>query len=242
MSEKIIGLVVSVVKHSDRHNVVSLFTRSHGRMSFLSPVSSKGKGRGRNARLALLSIIEGEVRIKQTDSLSLLPSVTSPHVWRTLYFSPVKSSIVIFLAEFLNKLLRDSAPDAALWDYILNSLSVLDNLQEGTSNFHITFLTGLSHYIGIAPLVETWKEEYFFDLRAGQFTPFRPLHPDFLNEEESRYLTVLMRINYANMRFFRFNGEMRTHILNRILHYYSIHLPGTSNLRSPSILSELFNC
>lgn len=241
MTEKITGIVINVIKHSDRHNVVTLFTRTRGRLSFLSPALPKGRNRGRNARLSLLSVVECDVRLKANSPLQTLPAITNPYVWRTIYFNPVKTALTLFLGEFLNKLLRTSAPDEELWDYIINSLLILDSLTDRVANFHLSFLVGLSYHVGIFPLAETYHEGYYFDMRAGQFVPFRPSHPDYLSENESSQLIQLMRINYANMHRFAFSGEQRSHILGRLLHYYSIHLPGTSGLSSPAILSQLFN-
>ncbi len=240
MTEKIQGLVISVVKHSDRYNVVTLFTRTHGRLAFLSPATTRAKSKGRNARLALLSLVECDVRLKGGEELSLLPAVNTPHIWKSLYFNPIKGAMTIFLSEFLNKLLRAAAPDTELWDYIYNSIFLLDSLKKNLANFHIAFLIGLSHYMGIAPLIDTYKPDYYFDLRAGQFTPFRPLHSDWLNLSKSQGLRTLMRMNYANMHRFRLSGEGRSLILSEILRYYSLHLPGSANLNSPEILSELF--
>ncbi|MDE6682692.1 MAG: recombination protein O N-terminal domain-containing protein, partial [Muribaculaceae bacterium] len=49
--ERVTGIVTDIVRHNDRHNIVTLFRRSRGRVSFLSPAGSGKAGRARNARL-----------------------------------------------------------------------------------------------------------------------------------------------------------------------------------------------
>ena len=74
--EKIRGIVIDVIKHNDRHNVVTLFTRDRGRIAFLSPVGSGKSARMRNARLLPLSVIETDVNMRQNRELQLLGAVT----------------------------------------------------------------------------------------------------------------------------------------------------------------------
>lgn len=101
-SEKITGIVTDMIRHNDRHNVVTLFTRSRGRMSFLSPAGTGRTAAMRRAGLQLLSLVEAEVNVRGDRDLQLLGRFSSPHVWSDIYFNPVKSAVAMFLAEFIN--------------------------------------------------------------------------------------------------------------------------------------------
>ncbi|MCH5214888.1 MAG: recombination protein O N-terminal domain-containing protein, partial [Muribaculaceae bacterium] len=52
MIERLEGIVTDLVKHNDTHNVVTLFTRTRGRMAFLVPVGKSKSGKMRNALLS----------------------------------------------------------------------------------------------------------------------------------------------------------------------------------------------
>ena len=120
-------------------------------MAFLSPVGSGKLGRMRSARLLPLSVVDADVNIRQSRELQLLGAVTPAEIWHDLYFNPVKSSIALFLSEFLNRYLRDASPDPAAWDFILASIRVLDEKKQGLANFHIWFLVRFLDIAGIAP-------------------------------------------------------------------------------------------
>lgn len=241
MSEKIRGIVLGMIKHSDRHNIMNIYTRERGRMSFLSPVGSGKSARLRNARLLPFSVIETDVRINPVKELVLLGRFSVVEVRHSLYFNPVKQTLTLFLREFLDKLLRSSAPDMKMYEYLERGISFIDNAPEDRcSNLHIAFLTGLLSPAGIYPNLEDWQPGDRFDMRGGEFVALKPLHNDCLTPADSAKLMILMRMTMRNAARFRFNAEERRRILTLLLRYYSIHFPGLSNMKSLDILSEIY--
>lgn len=239
--ERITGIVTDIVRHNDRHNIVSLFTRSRGRVSFLSPASSGKTGRARNARLQLLSVVESDVNFRENRELQTLGNVSLERIWRDIYFNPVKGAIVMFLSEFLNRYLREAAPEPLLWDYVYLSLANLDSRKGGCANFHLSFLIGFLHFAGITPDITGIEKGDYFDMQAGLAVVERPLHKNFLYPSETVFLPLMLRMNMNNDQHFRFKNGERREILRKILQYYSIHFPGLTNLKSPEILGEVFS-
>lgn len=239
-TEKIEGIVIDIIKHNDRHNVVTLFTRTRGRMSFLSPASSSKAGKMRNARLLPLSAIETLVKVSQSRELHHLGSVAPLEIWRDIYFNPVKTSITLFLAEFLNRYLRDSSPEPITWDFILMSVRALDRLDPVSANFHIWFLIRFLDIAGITPDLSNYEPGDCFDMRGGNLVTDQ-YHRDTLSPSETALAKSLARISLTNLSAFRFNGSERSAVLQRLLRYYAIHFPGLSSLKSPDILAVVFS-
>lgn len=239
MTEKFTGLVLDVRRHTDRHNVVTLFTRERGRLAFLSAAGSSRTARMRQARLQPLAAIEGDFRFKGTAELQALGAFSLHNVWTDLYFNPAKQMTVMFLSEFLNRLVRASMPDEAMWDYVHGSLSLLDRLESGVADFHVAFLTSLLPFAGIQPDAGAWQEGKVFDMQAGTFTDRVPPHSDFLAGEEARMASVLARADFSNIRALRLTRTTRAGVLEQLLRYYGLHFPGTARLRSVAVLREL---
>ncbi len=245
MKEHISGIVLGTIKHSDRHNVTSIYTRERGRMAFLSPAGASKSSRQTSARLQPLSIIEAEANISPTRELHVLSSIFPMKVWRTLYYEPLKSTVVMFLSEFLTRLLRDAPAEPRLWDFIANSLSVMDaiNDRNAAANFHITFLISLSYMMGIQPDVSDYKEGMEFDMKSGTMVyPFNVMshHTLRIDASKAAFIPILTRINYANSKYFRFSGKERAQLIDYILKYYGLHFPGCDNLKSLEIMKEIF--
>lgn len=241
MTEKFQGIVLDVIRHSDRHNIVTLFTRSRGRISFLSPAGGGTKGRMRQSRLMPLAVIEGDMSFRQTSDLQRLGTFSMHRVWGNIYFHPVKQLIALFLSEFLNRLLRATMPDENLWDYIVDSLTLLDNMQHGISDFHIAFLASLLPFMGIQPDGTRYEKGKVLDMQAGQFCSRIPPHKDYLEGNDARLAAIMIRINFSNVKALRLNGDIRHRILVELLHYYGIHYPGMSNLKSLEVIHDMFH-
>lgn len=236
--ERIRGIVIDVVRHTDRHNVVTLYTRERGRMSFLMPAGSGRNARIRNARMQPLSVIEADINFKGNKNLQTLGKMSLVVPWRDLYFNPAKSAIVMFMAEFLNCFLRQSEADAPLWDFIYFTLGSLDAERGSVANRHIAFLIGLLPFAGIQPNLDCRGR--YFDMREGAVTDNIPLHRDVVTGEQLRHLGLLSRITGANCVHYRFTKSQRRDTLSGIIHYYSLHYPGLGDLKSPAILAETF--
>lgn len=240
MIEKISGIVLDITRHNDRHNVVTLYTRSRGRVSFLSTGGAGKAARMRASRLQPLAVIEGDINFKQNAELQKLGAFSLSYVWSGIYFHPVKALMALFLSEFLNRLLRASMSDESLYDYIVNSLRLFDGMGEGIADFHIAFMASLLPFMGIQPDGSEWIENAYFDMRNGTFSSDRPPHNDVLEGEDARMAAELGSMDFSNIRQFHFDNDKRRRVLEEMLRYYAIHYPGTSNLRSLEVLRSLF--
>lgn len=245
MIERIEGIVTDIVRHNDKHNVVTLFTRRRGRMAFLVPVGSSKTGRMRNAAIQLMAVLTADVNIREGKELYSLRQVQPLRLWHGIYTHPVKSALLFFLTEFCNRLLRQYPADEKLWSYLISALELLDGLEgRSLANFHLAFLIRLLPLVGIEPPAVRWEAKERFDMLSGEMVGAD--HPDFLrrrvflSEQESRMIPLLMRMNFRNMTLFHLTTTDRNHILDRLLAYYSIHLPMPTDYRTLPVLRELF--
>lgn len=240
MLETLQGIVLETRRHTDRHNVVTLYTRSRGRVAFLSPAGTSKTARLRQARLQPLAVIETCVNFKENKDLQLLGDFHTVSVGDSLRFHPVKGAVVQFIAEFLLHLLRTSPPDPTLWDYLVGSFTLYNNSEKGVGNFHLALLVSLLPFMGIQPDLTIPSTTAWFDMQGGTFSPVPPLHNHYLLPDEARLVPLFSRMNFANYTRFRLNGSQRRRLLALLLEYYSLHLPGMGGLKSPEILAEVF--
>lgn len=245
MKEKITAIVLGTVKHSDRHNVTSVYTREQGRLALLTPAGSTRAARQNAARLQPLSVFEAQVNISTTRELQLPTAITPVRIWRSIYYDPIKSTIVMFLSEFLNRLLREAHAEPSLWDYITDSIEFFDTLTKdsGMANFHISFMVGMTHLMGIHPDLGAYTAGTEFDMNAGKMVvPYLLQSKGGIRIDESRsaFIPKLARMNYANAGAFRFSGKERGEIVEGLLKYFGCHFPGCDHLKSLDVLKEIF--
>lgn len=240
MLTKIHGIVLHSLRYNDTHHIITLYTPERGRVACLSSAGNSRSGKLRNSRLGLMAVIESDINFKESRELQYLGKITPVHPWKNLYFDPMKSSVVLFLSEFLNKLLMTYEADENLWKFLLYSLETLDSLKRGIANFHLAFLIRLLPFMGIDPDMSDYEEGKVFDMRSGGFGFQSSGEANFLTAAQSERMRMIMKMNYRNMHCFRFNVEERREILNLLLKYYTWHLPLKGEFKSPDILKEIY--
>lgn len=240
MLQKHIGVVLHVVKYSDKANIAHIYTERSGRMSCLIPVPRSRKSGVRQVLFQPLSLIEFEIEVRPRSGLHLIKDAKAWYLFHSLPYDPYKSSIAMFLAEFLYRVLKEETENMPLFSYLTYSVLWLDMCEAEFANFHLVFLMRLSRFLGIYPNLEDYQEGYCFDLRNACFVESAPLHRAFVNLEESVRLLNLMRMNYKTMHLFRMNRVERNRCLELICEYYRLHLPEFPDLRSLAVLKELF--
>lgn len=240
MTEKLTGIVLNVRKYNDKNSVVTLFTRERGRLSFISPSGAGKAANARRARLQPLAVISTELNFKPGNELQRLGSVTAAEVWKDIYFDATKRTITLFISEFLYRLLNATMPDPRLFDFLVESFRFLDVMKDNVNDFHIPFLVSLLSYSGIQPDVSSYREGYVFEIASGSFVAEFEAKGMTIRGEEAKYVPIISRINFSNMKCLRLNSMNRRQILYSLLNYFSYHFPGLGSLKSPEILREVF--
>jgi DNA repair protein RecO (recombination protein O) len=152
-----------------------------------------------------------------------------------------KSCIAIFLGEVLTSVLREESPHEELFDYINDSIRYFDECREGFLNFHIAFLSGLSAFLGFEPGKRDDPENAFFDMVNGIFVQLPPVHGNYAAADVSDILSRFFITSWDAMDNITLSGSKRNEVLETLLRYYSLHLPGLKKINSLEILKEVFS-
>lgn len=242
MNSKTEAIVLHSLKYGDGRLIVDMFTRLHGRLSFIVPLprSERSKLKKQYFQPLTLLYIESNVRPQLQLQKLIDASLLSP--LPSLLSDPSKLAIALFVSEFLYHALRDEQQDAPLFDYVQSSIEWLDACPQSFANFHLVFLMHMSRFLGFYPNLEEGgkRNEEYFDLRASCFCSAPPAHRDFLMPEEAEHIRLLMRMDYPTMHLFRLSQAQRRRILEILLLYYRLHLPQLPELRSLEVLHDLF--
>ena len=206
----------------------------------LVPAGSSREACRRRALMMPMGLFEGEAEFKPGRDLINIRGVKPMAVLPAISSSPSKSVVAMFIAEVLEKVLRDAPPDKVLSDYIFESVIALDGLSaRGTANFPLVFLCRLGTFLGIEPDISTWRPGTVFDLTEGIYRTSIPLTGRWLNPEETAVASIVQRLNYASASRLPISRTARREILDRILEYYTIHLTPLDNLKSLPVLRDL---
>lgn len=238
MLTKTEAIVLHTLKYGESRLIIDLFTREHGRLSCIVSIPKTNRGKIKKQFFQPLSLLDVECDVRPRIQLQKIRDARMLHSPLTIDNTPDKMAITLFLAEFLYHALRgEQQPDQQLFDYMKNCFLWLDAATDDYANFHLSFLMHLSRFLGFYPNLE---EHPYFDLREGSFSDVPPLHGDFLPPDEAARVHDMMRMDYQNMHLFRMNRADRNRCLDVMLSYYRLHLPSFPELKSLSILKELY--
>jgi DNA repair protein RecO (recombination protein O) len=218
-----------------------MYTETFGRASYLVAHSRGKKSAVSRALFMPLSVVEMEVEHQNKRDLHRIreTKLCFPHM--ELFCHPVKNVLALFLSEILFRVVKEKEPDNRLFDYLYRSIQLLEVSDKGIANFHIVFLLQLIRYLGFFPNTASYRTGYYFDMQTGLFTGHIPLHRHYLTGEESKIFAGLFRISYENMSLYAFSRHERVDIINRIIEYYRLHIPEIPEIKSISIMQNLFD-
>ena len=240
MIEKTRGIVLHQIKYTDSGIVAWIYTKNFGRQSFMIKGIRNKKSGKQNVYFQPLSIVDMVVYIKESRGMQTIKEFSVSYTPSDIYFNIRKSSVAIFLGEVLASVLREETPNEELFNFIERSIVYFDESKEGYSNFHIAFLAGLSSFLGFEPGPRTSGEERYFDMVNGSFVPLPPEHGKYAKEEISEILAAFFAATYENVNRIVLNGSLRNEVLDVIVRYYSLHLPGLKKVKSLDVLKEVF--
>ena len=146
------GVVLHTIKYGDSSMVAYLFTDLFGRMNYMIQGVHSSRGRGNKAALFQpMFLVEFEGIEQPQARMHRMKEVRSLTPLSSLPFDVRKSTIALFMAEVLYRLVKECEPNQRLFDFVWGSVAALDALDEGVANFHLWFLTNLSRFLGFSP-------------------------------------------------------------------------------------------
>jgi len=234
------AIVLQQIKYGDTSLICQLYTRDYGRKSFLFKGIRSKKSKIHSNILQALFIIDIEAYIKEGKDLSLVRDASANIIFTNFPYDIKKSAQAMFIAEILNKCLREEEADTALFSFIRSSIEYFDLLDKGSSDFHILFLVKLSKFLGFYPLSKNKPDEHVFDMKEGIYMDHFPGHQDYFDLVNSAILDEILNNNYDRLSGLELNQVKRNELLEYILKFYSIHIGGITKLKSYNILRELF--
>lgn len=236
--EKTRAIVLHQIKYSDSAIIVHLFTRKFGRL----PVMIRGVRNKKSGRHAVMFqpmyILDLELYYKTSREIQLLKEFSMPFPPAGVSSDIKKSVSAMFLGEVLSLIIREESPNELMFDFIENSVRWFNEC-ENCLNFHISFLAGLSSYLGFEPAKRRDPDQVYFNLRNGNFMRVPPPHSDFAPESVSSFLYLFFGLSYSEAGKITLSGKQRNEILETMVKYYSHHL-SLRRINSLDVLREVF--
>ena len=229
------GIVLHSIPYNDKYSIIYMYTEAFGRASYLVARSRGKKSSVSKALFMPLSVVEMEVEHLNKRDLHRIRETKLCYPLTEVFCNPVKNVLALFLSEVLFRVVKETEPDPHLFEYLSESIQLLELSDKGVANLR------LLHYLGIYPNVESYVTGSCFDMLNGVFVDRIPMHRHYLNPQESVVFVRLLKISFENMSLYSFSRQDRVSVINRILEYYRLHLPDFPEIKSLSVMQSLFD-
>ncbi len=223
------GFLLSYLKFGDNDCVLHCFTNEKGYQSLFvkGAYSSKSKQKAYLHPLAELSF----VLYKNAVTGSMLPVSKLERVEGSQSPGNIKSnSVLFFIADFLNQVLRNEEVNAKVYAEIL---LFLNELAGNNYRAHLIFLLRFLEISGVHPLV---SEGNYLDPESGNFTNSK-VHELFDDELSAIWKEVLTSSSPYTVHI---SPAHRKRLLDSVLVYYRYHFTDFRIPSSLEIVQQLF--
>lgn len=234
------GIALHLTKHKDNSSIFTVYTRSHGRISCMLYGHGHKKSGTRGALTQALTLLEFQINFQSGKDIQQLKDIRISEPIQEIPFSPYKSSIALFLAELLFKILKQQESDPALFDFLESAILFLDHSQDNIGDFHLILMIKLTKFLGFAPNLDKAEGKYF-DLMNGNLLFTRPLHEKFLDSRETELFIKLWNCQFDTEGGLQVRRSEKQNLLNLMIKYYSLHIPDFYGLKSLQVMQELFD-
>ncbi len=233
------GIVLHTIKYSETSLITKIYTPESGVKSFIINGVRSKKSKNKATLFQPLTLVDLVIANTKKSGLQTISEISIHQAYHSIPYTIIKSSVAIFINEILYKSLREQHADEDMFEFIKNSLLILDLETENCSNFHLYFMIQLSKYLGFFPQGKYSSDYSIFDLQGGNFVNQLPKHPHFLASPHSKLLNDFINETYPTIHLIKMDKIQRKQLLQAIINFYQLHISGFGEIKSNQVLEEV---
>jgi DNA repair protein RecO (recombination protein O) len=233
------GIVLHTVKYSESSIIAKIYTEDLGLLSFLVHGVRKSHSKTSINLFQHLSLVEIDFNFKQGANIQHIKEIKCNYHFTSIPFDIIKSSVALFINEIIYRSIHEEEPNQELFEFLHNSIKILDLSCEKTSYFHLLFAIQFTKYLGFYPINNYSENNRFFNLRDGTFQNFIPDVNYSLNAEESFCFSKLLDHKFDDPENLIIPYSIKISLIENIIDFYKIHLNFFKEIKSHQILSEI---
>jgi len=232
------GIVFRTVKYGETSVIADIFTEEKGLHTFIAGSVRTAKAQMPYSLFQPMMAVDMVSYFREdAGALNCLKELRAAEVWSQIPFDIRHGAVALFMAEICRKSIQEAEENRELFDFLLEDLRWLDTTPHPIANLHLHFLLQLSGFLGFQPQTDFPENtELFFDLKEGTFHPVPPLQPLYLEPEQTAQLIALLHTPLERCHEVILNRAERKSLLQKLLQFYQLHVPGFSEINTPEIL------
>lgn len=235
------GIVISTINYSEKSVVARIFTQKFGLLSFIIQGVRSGKGAIRPSHLMLLNLLDLVIYKKETEGLHRIRELRCTPALAAIHADLTKSSVAVFMCEVLQKSLHEHEQDEPLYNYLYDSVMLLEQSDKVASLFPHWFMLGMCKFFGCLPKGNFEANNWIFDLQEGQFSPPSLYIKESIPSAPAELIFQLLNTHPAQLADIKVPYTLRKAAMDYIIRYLQLHVLVVKEIKSHTILHEVFS-
>jgi DNA repair protein RecO (recombination protein O) len=220
MLHKTQGIVFRFTKYGETSIIVNIFTAVYGLQAYIVNGVRSKSGKTKMALFQPLTLLDLVVYHREHANINRIKEVKCLYPYHSIPSDIKKSTMALFIAELVNKTVKEESHAQELCQFLINSFVTLDQMEGKTENFHLFFLVKLSRFLG------------FGAYQVNEILGSRVTSPDI-----EQLLGKILKSNYHDA--LSMHSNQRREILDLLLKFYADHLD-VGEMKSLQVLREIF--
>lgn len=235
MLQKTEGIVIHTLPYSDTSIITKVFTAEYGLLSFMIRGTRGKKASNKAVLFQPLTVLMLDIYYNENKNLQTVKETKLAFNPVGIYGNVNKTSVVLFVAEVLQKLLKENYNNVSLFELLKNRIQQLND-ESFHPDFHLKLLLSVADELGFVPYNNYTAAEPVFSIQEGKFVSNGLEHSGayYFNLIDSEHLHHLLSDHPLALQ-----REERRSLLTEILKYFQFHNPGMSAIRSIAVLQEV---
>ncbi|MES2513892.1 MAG: DNA repair protein RecO [Bacteroidota bacterium] len=233
------GIVLHNIKYADKKIISKIYTKDFGLISANINVGNGPKAKIKSGVIQPLTQIECVISIKENKEVQQVSEVKCLFVYTDLQTNFGKLCIAQFLNEVLYKCIKEQIANDDLFDLICHTYQWLDKAVDGYVDTHIYFLFELTKHLGFYPVNNRDAAASYFDTLEGKFSSTTKSFPLGFDHWQSELFANLFAYSLSNQK--KITRTERLALLDCLLHYYKMQIPGLLDFKSYGVMQEMAN-
>jgi len=242
MTHKTKGIVLRSIKYGETSLVVTIYTELFGVQTYMvNGVRTSKKSSAKANHFQPTAILDLVVYHNESKQMQRIKEFSWAVLFSNLLSDVIKNSIASFMAELMQKCLKQPEPNTDLYNFCEESFLQLDQSNKIVSaNFALFFTLQLAHFFGFRMADNFSSDNQVLDLQEGSFIDHQPTHPNFIEGKNAELTALLLKVMQPiELADFKLNHEIRRNLLVRYLEYYALHIPDFGQMKTLMVLHEV---
>ncbi len=220
------GIVLNFIKYRETSIIVRIYTEQFGLTSYIVNSVRSKKSKNKIALFQPLTLLDLVVYNRKSSNLNRISEMKCAVPFSEIPTNIKKSSIALFMTEMLVKTLKGEEGNAQLFDFLYQSILMLEHMESEYENFHLQFILKLARYLGFAPQS---AEEILHQVHGAVAK----------QTDELQQLDELLKLSYQEK--VEVTNAMRRNLLIKILDFYRLHVDALGEVKSLTVLHAVLN-